>query len=139
MSYTELTSSHDFLDLRTHVNENTRRRSFLNAVTKTTGTYDLWDNTDDPAGAPVDLYRLDATSGNVEVDLVDAANADALAGRVVVFLRIDSSGNTVQIDPDGTDKVDFGSAGAAYSLSSQKSLVALRFDGTDNWEVIYKI
>lgn len=137
MTYTVLTSAHDFLDLRTHVNENTRRRSFLNAVTKTTGTYDLWDNTDDPAGAPVDLYRLDATSGNVEVDLVDAANADALAGRVAVFIRIDGTGNTVQLDPDGTDTVDFGSAGAAYSLTSQGDLVALRFDGTSNWEVLW--
>lgn len=76
-----------------------------------------------------DVVRVDATSGNVVTSLLPAATA---VNKQYTVIKIDSSGNTVTIDPDGSELINLA---ATKVISAQ--LVAWTFfsDGTQ-WFII---
>jgi hypothetical protein len=75
------------------------------------------------------LVPLDATSNNITVDLPAAAIVGN--GFVVGFKRIDSSVNTVTIDPNLSETID---SAATFPLNIQKRGIVIVSDGT-NWQI----
>lgn len=73
------------------------------------------------------LVPLDATSNNITVDLPAAATVGN--GFVVGFKRIDSSSNTVTIDPNLAETID---GSATFPLNIQNRGIIIVSDGT-NW------
>lgn len=72
----------------------------------------------------------DATSASMEFDLPDATTC---AGQIFMFKKIDSSGNTVGLDPNGSQVIEGGSAGSTYILSLQYEAVTIQSDGAKWW------
>ena len=77
------------------------------------------------------VILCDATGNSITVSL---PSASGITGRVYTIKRIDSSANTVTIDPDGSETIDGAST---YSLSSQWDFVTIVSDGS-NWVIIAK-
>lgn len=75
------------------------------------------------------FLTVDATSNNITVDL---PGATSVRGRQFIIKRKDNTGNTVTIDPTGTETID---GSATYSLSSQYQSVTLFSDGTEWWVI----
>ncbi len=73
------------------------------------------------------FIKVDATSNNVTVELPPAAS---VFGRQYVIKRIDNSGNTVTIDPDGTETID---GATTYTLPAQYDSATIISDGTEWW------
>ena len=76
-----------------------------------------------------DFVRVDATSGNITINLLSAA---AAKNKVHTVMKIDSSAFTVTIDPDGSELINLA---ATKVITAQ--LVAWTFvsDGTQ-WFII---
>lgn len=68
------------------------------------------------------VILVDATNDDVELLLPGDGDDGGDYGRVYFIKRIDSSGNSVDITPDGSDTID---GAASYSLSSQYEYVNL--------------
>lgn len=62
-----------------------------------------------------ETIRADTSAGNIEIDLLATTNRD---GRRIRIFR-PSAANTLTIDPDGTETIDGGGAGAAVTLEAQ--------------------
>jgi len=77
------------------------------------------------------VILCDATSNSMTVSL---PSASGITGRVYTIKKVDSSANTVTIDPNGTETIDGSST---YSLSSQWDFVTIVSDGS-NWVIIAK-
>ena len=71
------------------------------------------------------IILFDATSGDLEYDLLAAATAGN--GFEVTVKKIDSSTNTITVDPNGSETID---GAATFVLSGQWSSVVLRSNGT---------
>jgi len=69
-----------------------------------------------------------ATSTNITVTLPTAAN---IIGRQYIIKRVDSSGNSVTIDPDGSETIEGASS---KSLTDQRSIV-IQSDNSNWWIV----
>jgi hypothetical protein len=76
-----------------------------------------------------DVILVDATLGNVEVDLPAAGSH---AGRLLRVKKIDASINTVTIDPSGAELID-GAANLVLAL--QHEVAGFVSDGTEWWIV----
>lgn len=76
-----------------------------------------------------DVILVDATLGNVEVDLPAAGSH---AGRLLRVKKIDASVNTVTIDPSGAELLD-GAANLVLAL--QHEVAGFVSDGTEWWIV----
>ena len=74
----------------------------------------------------------DATAGNMTLSI--ANNSADSPGRIHVIKKIDSSINTVTIDPNGTETIDGAST---YVLAVQYSTVVIQSNGT-NWFIVSK-
>jgi hypothetical protein len=72
---------------------------------------------------------VDATSGSITANLPSAASS---TGLVVIIKKIDSTANTVTIDPAGAELIEFGST---LVLSSQGDSYQIQSDGTA-WYVL---
>jgi len=92
------------------------------AITTKTSTY--------TAGAVDYTILADATTGQFDIDLPAAA---ANPNRIYVIKKVDSSGNTVSIDPNGSENIDGSSA--SLSLGVQNSGRTIQSTGT-GWVVI---
>lgn len=77
------------------------------------------------SGAKTGLARCDATSAAFTATLVPAATN---RGRSILFVKIDSTGNAVSVDADGTETIN-GST-SAVTLTSQWDWVRVTSDGT---------
>ena len=77
----------------------------------------------------IDIYLMDATSGNLTVTLPTANSA---VGRDIDIKKIDSSANTVTIDGNGSETID-GNSGIV--ISSQHNSLTMVSDGS-NWFII---
>jgi hypothetical protein len=88
------------------------------------------------------LLLVDATAANVTVDLsiafpdfmfstVTVNGVSIELGKIVTIKKIDSSGNTVTVDGDGT-LID---GAATYTIYTQYDSITLQWDGT-NWNII---
>ncbi len=93
----------------------------------------LWiSNIGDVTTSPVtldlndDVVLVDATIGNITINLPTAASAKA---KVYIVKKINSS-NTVTIDPDGSETIDGASTA---SLTSQNTSREFYSDGTEWW------
>ena len=73
--------------------------------------------------------RCNAGFGAFTVTLPTAVG---ITGRVYVVKKIDSSGNAVTVDADGSETID---GAASYSLAVQWATVTVISNGT-NWEII---
>lgn len=71
----------------------------------------------------------DATSGAFSITLMPASQA---IGKVLVFKKVDASGNAVTVDGSGSETID---GSATYALSSQYDFVMIQSDGS-NWHII---
>ena len=69
-----------------------------------------------------------ATSTNITVTLPTAAN---IMGRQYIIKRVDSSGNSVTIDPDGSETIEGAST---MTLADQRSVV-IQSDNSNWWIV----
>lgn len=75
------------------------------------------------------LILIDATSANVTVTLPTAANS---TGAVYTVKKIDSSGNSVIVDGNGSETID-GAANA--TTSTQYASFTMQCDGTEWWTI----
>jgi len=113
MTYTPLLTTDDLaVTVPSNVNENFRKRAFLN-IAVMTASFTVW--ADDSAGSPKDLYGVASAGGNVTVTLPPVADADAAAGRVVTIFKVDAA-NDVIIDGDGAETIN---GAATITMSSQ--------------------
>lgn len=76
----------------------------------------------------------DATSASFDMDLPAAATC---AGQIFVFKKTDASGNTVNIDPNGSEVIEGGGAGTSYNLTLQYEAVTIQSDGAKWWIIGY--
>lgn len=63
--------------------------------------------------AVTQIVEVDATAGNVVLTLPSAATSEGVR---YIIKQIDSSENTITLDPNGTDQVEAGGAGTNYLL-----------------------
>lgn len=75
------------------------------------------------------LVLVDATSGNITVDLAPAASKE---GTEVIIKKIDVSANTVTIDPDSAETIDGASTKV---LTTQFEVLRIASDGVEWWVV----
>ena len=130
MTYSELVSTDDLSEsVPTKINDNFRKRSFLNAAAMS-ASFTIW--ADDSAGDPTDIYLVTTASSTIVATLPAAASADAAAGRVVTIMKVDSGGGSVTIDGDGSDTIN---GAATVSLASQYNYRTIVSNGT-TWFVI---
>ena len=131
MTYQELITTDDLaLTVPSKINENFRKRSFLNIAAKS-ATFEVWS--DDAAGSPKDLYLVTTSTSTFDVTLPAAASADAAAGRVVTIMKADAAAGTANINPDGSETIN-GSA-TSVALSTQFHYRTLVSNGV-GWFVI---
>jgi hypothetical protein len=76
------------------------------------------------------FIEVDATSGSNTMSLITSASAGV--GFMVAFKKIDSSGNTVTLTANGSEKIDGQSS---LVLSAQYNVVVLINDGT-GWNIV---
>jgi hypothetical protein len=130
MTYSELVSTDDLSEsVPTKINENFRKRSFLNAAAMS-ASFTVW--ADDSAGDPTDIYLVTTASSTIVATLPAAASADAAAGRVVTIMKVDSGGGSVTIDGDGSETIN---GATTVSLASQYHYRTIVSNGT-TWFVI---
>ena len=138
MSYTKLESQNNE-DFKNDCNENWRASRFRNrkTITDADSPYTIWQ--DDVEGSPLDDIEIDATSGNVDINLISASltDSDALKGRPIRFVRKDSSGNTVTIIRDGSDTI--GYVAANKTLASAGKCLQVVPDAVSNWDILTEI
>jgi hypothetical protein len=130
MTYSELVSTDDLSEsVPTKINENFRKRSFLNAAAMS-ASFTVW--ADDSAGDPTDIYLVTTASSTIVATLPAAASADAAAGRVVTIMKVDSGGGSVTIDGDGSETIN---GATTVSLASQYNYRTIVSNGT-TWFVM---
>jgi len=131
MSTTPLNASTTSISLyHESINENARRARFLNAASPV-ANFTVW--ADDTGGAPIDVYYVDCTSGTVTVTLPAIASADVALGRAVRIVRVDASGNSVTVDPNGSETVR---GSATFTLASQWDSVLLHPRTSSDWAIL---
>ena len=89
---------------------------------------------DSPVTGAVSTHYSANTSGGV-VNIALPAIAAGNAGNEI-RVKLKTAGNNLTLTPDGTNTVEGGGAGSAYTLSVQNQSVTLVSDGTSNWEII---
>ena len=89
---------------------------------------------DSPVTGAVSTHYSANTSGGL-VNIALPAIAAGNAGNEI-RVKLKTAGNNLTLTPDGTDTVEGGGAGVAYTLSIQNQAVTLVSDGSGNWEVI---
>lgn len=132
MTYQEL----DFVDdlsytVPTKINENFRKRSFLNRAAKS-ADFTVW--ADDTDGSPFDMYLVTTGASTIVATLPSHASGDASLGRTVTVMKADAGAGTVRITPDGSETIN-GTA-SYVALSSQFDYRTLVYDGSAGWVVI---
>lgn len=75
-------------------------------------------------------YLVNATSGNIQINLPTAASAGV--GAVIFVKKTDSTANTVTVKPAGVEKIDDGTS---FLLSLQNEFVKIESDGTQWWVI----
>ena len=76
------------------------------------------------------LIKVDATSGNITVDLLSATSAGD--GHFLAIKKSDSTSNTVTIDPNSTETID---GATTLVLEKENDTALIMCDGT-NWQVL---
>ena len=71
------------------------------------------------------VYFCDATAGDITVTLLPAALAE---GIIYYFKKTDSSVNTVDLTPNGSETIE---GGASHSLTGQNDVVAITSNGSN--------
>ena len=131
MSYQELDLTDDLsLTVPTKINENFRKRSFLNTASKS-ADFTAW--ADDATGSPRDIYFVTTGASTITATLPSVASADAAAGRTVTIVKVDAGAGSVTIDADGSETIN---GSATVSLASQYDFRTLIGDGATGWIVI---
>lgn len=97
----------------------------FNGVKRVTATATITDNEINVIG----VWRCDATSGAITLNLPTAKVA---AGRTIVVKKIDSSGNAVTIDGNGSETID---GATTLAISSQWGTARLYSNGK-TWDVV---
>lgn len=129
MSYTELVSTDDIsYTLPTNINENFRKRSFLNISTQT-ATFTVF--ADDAAGSPKDIYLVTTGSSAITANL-PAAGSD-YTGRVVTIMKADAGSGAVTIDGNSAETIN-GATTVAIA-ATQFHYRTIMCDGS-NWVVL---
>lgn len=130
MTYSELQGTDDIsFTLPTNVNENFRKRAFLNAAAKS-ADFTVWD--DDAAGSPKDIYLVTTASATITATLPAVGSDDASAGRVCTIMKVDAGAGSVTIDANSSETIN---GATTVSLSSQYAYRTLISNGTE-WFVI---
>lgn len=130
MTYSELLSTDDLSEsVPTKINENFRKRAFLNAAALS-ASFTVW--ADDSAGDPTDIYLVTTASSTIVATLPAAASTDAAGGRVVTIMKADSGAGSVTIDGDGSETIN---GATTVSLASQYNYRTIVSNGT-TWFVI---
>ena len=131
MTYQELDLTDDLsFTVPTKLNENFRKRSFLNTAAKS-ANFTVW--ADDSAGSPKDMYLVTTGSSTITATLPTHASGDASEGRVVTIMKADSGSGSVTIDADGSETIN---GATTVSLSTQYHYRTLVYDGAAGWVVI---
>lgn len=74
--------------------------------------------------------RCDCTGGAITVALPLAADA---FGQILVIKKIDASGNSATIDPNGTELID---GGASVAIGTQNETKIIQSNGT-SWDILF--
>ena len=131
MTYQELQSTDDIsYTVPTKINENFRKRSFLNRAAKS-ADFTVW--ADDTDGSPFDMYLVTTGSSTITATLPTHASGDANDGRTVTIMKADSGSGSVTIDADGSETIN---GATTVSLSTQYHFRTLVYDGSAGWVVI---
>ena len=73
-------------------------------------------------------YFVNATTASLTMTLASAAN---MAGKWIIFKKIDTTTNTVTLNPDGSEEIDLDTS---LILSGAQAFVKITSDGT-NWKI----
>jgi len=132
MSYGELDPSASASANYAQANVNWRQGHFLNKafLAAADSPFDVWS--DDTDGSPIDVYICDASDGAIEVDLPAGGTGDAAAGRTVIVLKSDASGNRVTAKAHGSETIG---GSPTLVLSTQGACAQLVF-GASSWHVL---
>ena len=132
MTYDELEATDDLAyTVPTKVNENFRKRSFLNSVAKS-ADFTVLDSGDDGTGDPVDIYLVTTGASTITATLPAVADDDPTAGRIVTIMKVDGGVGSITIDGDGSETIN---GATTVSVSAQYGYKTLFSDGTE-WFVI---
>ena len=131
MTYQELQSADDIsFTVPTKINENFRKRSFLNRAAKS-ANFTVW--ADDTSGSPFDMYLVTTGSSTITASLPTHGSGDASLGRTVTIMKADAGSGSVTIDANGSETIN---GAATVSLSTQYHYRTLVYDGAAGWVVI---
>jgi len=131
MTYQELELTDDLsFTVPTKINDNFRLRAFLN-IAAVSATFTVW--ADDAAGSPKDVYFVTTASSTIVANLPTVASGDALIGRTVTIIKVDSGGGSVTLDPAGSETIN---GSTTVSLASQYNYRTLISNGGTGWIVI---
>lgn len=130
MTYQPLVPSDDLSEtVPNKINENFRKRSFLNSAAKS-ADFTVWS--DDASGSPKDIYYVTTAAATITATLPAVSSTDAAAGRVVTIMKADSGAGSVTIDGNGSETIN---GSTTVSLSSQYDFRTIVSDGVA-WYVI---
>jgi hypothetical protein len=130
MTYQPLVQTDDLSEtVPTKINENFRKRAFLNAAAKS-ADFTVW--ADDGSGEPRDIYLVTTGASTITATLPTVASGDASLGRVCTVMKVDSGAGSVTIDGNGSQTIN---GSATVSLASQYDYRTLVSNGTE-WFVI---
>ena len=129
MTYNEIELTDNISTSPDKINANFRKRAFLNVAAKS-ADFTVW--TDDTAGSPKDVYFVTTAAATITVTLPTVASGDALNGRAVTIMKVDSGAGSVSIDADGVEEIN---GATTKSPLSQYDFAELVSDGTA-WYVI---
>ena len=130
MTYSELQATDDLSEtVPTKINENFRKRAFLNTAAKS-ADFTVW--TDDGSGTPRDVYLVTTGASTITASLPTTASGDASLGRVCTIMKADAGAGSVTIDANSSETIN---GATTVSLSSRYDYRTLVSNGTE-WFVI---
>lgn len=111
---------------REDVEENSYRSGLSVSSVSADTTIDSWQ-VPRTATSHVGMFNVDCTAADIDMDLPPAADNP---GRIIVLRKSDASGNSVNINPDGSETIN----GAALSaIAGQYLRQRLVSDGVSEW------
>ena len=81
------------------------------------------------------IIEADTSGGVLEIDLPEIGGSVDVEDKLLIIHQI-AGGNTLTIDPHGTQTINGGGAGAALTIDHAGAVLFLHADSNDNWAVM---
>ena len=81
------------------------------------------------------ILVADTSGGVLEIDLPEIGGSTDIEDKLLIIHQI-AGGNTLTIDPNGTQTINGGGAGVALTMDHAGAVLFLYADSNDNWTVV---